>query len=214
MRVVDIGANIGYYTLQLARLVGDNGKVFAIEPVPDTAKLLRKNLDANGYHNVSVHEVALGAEAGKLKLYLSHQSEWASFKSKELPDTYIDVPLYTLDTLFGQEGRIDYIKMDIEGYEIEAIKGMRSILKKYSPGIFVEIHPSIVGKDAILKFLDELKELGYEDKYVVDRISDHAWVKRKHKTETIKIDDLKMDKRVVGIESGLVLFLKNIKQAV
>lgn len=211
MRVVDIGANIGYYTLLLARLVGEAGKVIAIEPVPDNANLLRINLEANGYQNVLIYEAAAGAESGTMKLYLSNKWEWASFVHRDLPDKHIDVPVHTLDTLLDAEGRIDYIKMDIEGYETEAIKGMLGILRRYRPGMFVEIHPSYVEEEAMTQFLEDIQELGYEIKYMVNRLSDHPVVRRKHAAETTNIDTLKADPRVTQIKTPLMLFLEAVR---
>ena len=68
--VLDIGANIGYYTLIFAKLVGENGKVFAFEPDPTNFALLKKNVEMNGYKNVVLVQRAVSNKTGKLKLYL------------------------------------------------------------------------------------------------------------------------------------------------
>jgi hypothetical protein len=72
--VLDIGANIGYYTLIFAKLVGEEGKVFAFEPEPTNFSLLEKNVEINGYKNVVLIQKAVSNETGKIRLYLSKGS--------------------------------------------------------------------------------------------------------------------------------------------
>ena len=67
--VLDIGANIGYYTLIFARLVGEEGKVFAFEPDPENFALLKKNVEINGYHNVVLVQKAISNKTGKIRLF-------------------------------------------------------------------------------------------------------------------------------------------------
>ena len=207
MHVVDIGANIGYYALQEARLVGETGEVIAIEPVPDNVSLLTKNIEANGYQNLRIYSVAIGAENGTTKLYLSHESNLAALTSqKDVHDTCIDVPLRTLDSFLEYEGQVDLIRMDIEGYETEAIKGMIDILAKHKPILFIEIHQFIVGGEPIIQFLRTLKELGYETRYVIGRVFDNAVVKGKKYTETMSLDELMLDRWVVQGRGAMTIF--------
>lgn len=209
MCVVDIGANIGYYALQEARLVGEVGKVIAIEPVPDNLTLLKKNVETNGFRNVKICPVAIGAKNESAKLYLSDESNLCSLNPQgDVHDSIINVPLRTLDSLLELEGKIDFIRMDTEGYETEIIKGMLSILNKYKPTMFIEIHQFIVGGKVMVRFLERLRELGYETKYVIDRGFDIPVVKGKNYVESISIDELIRDRRVVHSEGSLMIFLK------
>jgi len=68
--VFDIGANIGYFTLIFAKLVGENGKVFAFEPSPDVFAILQKNVEINGYKNIVLSQKAVSSKTEKIKLYL------------------------------------------------------------------------------------------------------------------------------------------------
>ena len=208
MHVIDIGANIGYYALQEAHLVGETGKVIAIEPVPDNVTLLRKNVEANGYRNVHIYPVAIGTKNGTTKIHISHESNLASLIPQDRHSTSVDVPVWTLDSLLEQEERVDYIQMDIEGYEVEVIKGMIGILRKYRPGMFIEIHTPIVGGESIIKFLKELKCLGYKTKYVIDKAFNSPLVWKKDAVETISIDTLMLDKRVARGQAVLTIFVE------
>jgi FkbM family methyltransferase len=208
MCVIDIGANIGYYTLQQAQLVGETGRVIAIEPVPDNVTLLKKNVAANGYSNVIIHEVAIGAENGTAKIYMSSESNLASLFFQKRLNKSVDVPLWTLDTFLEGEDRVDYIQMDVEGYEVEVIKGMLGILKKHKPALFVEIHPTLAGGDAIIRFLCELKDLGYKTKCLVDKAFNYSLIKKKGAIEILTIDELMIDRRIAKGQAVLSVFFE------
>jgi FkbM family methyltransferase len=129
--VLDIGANIGYYSLLLAKLVGKNGKVYAFEPDPDNFYLLKKNIEANGYENIIPVQKAVSDKNEKLKLYL--QKENFAGHSLRHNDSLnsIEVDSIRLDDFFKNKSKdINFIKMDIEGAEGRALKGMRKLLGK------------------------------------------------------------------------------------
>lgn len=130
--VLDIGANIGYYTLIAAKLVGENGKVFAFEPDPTNFAILKKNVELNGYKNVVLVQKAVSNKTGKLKLYLSEDNlaDHQIYDSHEDRQS-IEIEATRLDDYFkNYNGKIDVIKMDIEGAEGGAIQGMYSLLQK------------------------------------------------------------------------------------
>ncbi len=130
--VLDLGANIGYYTLIFAKLVGEEGKVFAFEPDPTNFALLEKNIEMNGYKNVILVQKAVSNKDGKLKLYLSEYSmgDHAIFNLYE-GCKFIEIEVIRLDDYFkNYEGKIDFIKIDTEGAEEQAIQSMLNLLKK------------------------------------------------------------------------------------
>ncbi|MCD5383454.1 FkbM family methyltransferase [candidate division WOR-3 bacterium] len=130
--VLDLGANIGYYTLIFAKLVGEEGKVFAFEPDPTNFALLEKNVEMNGYKNVMLIQKAVSNKSGKLKLYLSENSmgDHAIFNLYE-GCKFIEIEAIRLDDYFkNYEGKIDFIKIDTEGAEEQAIQSMLNLLKK------------------------------------------------------------------------------------
>lgn len=130
--VLDIGAHIGYYTLIFAKLVGEEGKVYAFEPEPTNFSLLKKNVEINGYENVVLIEKAVSNENGKIRLYLS-KSNTADHRTYDSHDgrRYIEIESIRLDDFCkNNDWKIDFIKMDIQGAEAGAIQGMLNILKR------------------------------------------------------------------------------------
>jgi FkbM family methyltransferase len=129
--VLDIGAHIGYYTLIAAKLVGKNGKVFAFEPDPTNFTLLKENIITNSYKNVVIAQKAVTNKSGKLKLYLSEDSSGHRICDSHDGRRAIEIESVQLDDYFrNHDGHIDFIKMDVEGAEYNAIQGMLLLLKK------------------------------------------------------------------------------------
>tara|TARA_B100001559_G_C16489946_1_gene617986 strand:+ start:609 stop:1553 length:945 start_codon:yes stop_codon:yes gene_type:complete len=132
---VDLGANIGYFTMLMANLVGTSGKIFSFEPEPQNFEILQKNIKQNHLKNVVANQSAIGDMNGKIKLYLSNTNAgWhkvfpKQFVDYEVSDKNIDVKICSLDKEFIDK-KIDFIKMDVEGYEWNAIKGGKKILEE------------------------------------------------------------------------------------
>ena len=151
--VVDLGANIGYYTLLSAKIVGGSGKVYAFEPDPSNYKILTSNIKLNGYNNIITEGKAVSDKVGTLDLYLDAQDMGAhtiyrTAKNKKI----ISVESITLDKYFkGREFPIDIVKMDIEGAEMAALMGMQNIISKnQNLKIFMEFHIPWIKRAGIL----------------------------------------------------------------
>lgn len=132
--VLDIGANIGYYTLIFAKLVGEGGRVFAFEPDQDNFALLKKNVEINGYQNVTLVQKAVSNEVGNIRLYLCEENKGMHriYESRYCSQS-IETESTRLDDYFQDyNGKIDFIKLDIEGAEFSAIQGMSLLLQKNS----------------------------------------------------------------------------------
>src|SRR4030067_1818822 len=133
MVVVDIGANIGYYTLLAAHLVGDEGNGFAFEPDPYNYSLLCRNIEVNGYRNVIPVQKAVFNKSGKVKLFLDKNK----FGGNSLSDANIDKSVSTtvettsLDEYFENTNhKIDVVKMDVQGSEMEVLNGMTNTINQ------------------------------------------------------------------------------------
>ncbi len=129
--VVDLGANIGYYTLILAKLVGKSGHVFAFEPEPSNFKLLSKNVEQNKHHNVTLIQKAVSNKSNKSKLYVSKRN-MLSHRIFDAEDkrNCIDIAVITLDEYFEKlEKPINFIKMDVEGAEYATLYGASKIIE-------------------------------------------------------------------------------------
>lgn len=126
--VVDLGANIGYYTLLLAKLVGPNGKVYAIEPHPDHFAVLVKNMETNGHRHVTCLQKAVSDGPGRARFNVSNEPAAHNLRAKSATGRAIDVETVALDDVVGHGARVDFIKMDVEGAEGLALAGMKRTL--------------------------------------------------------------------------------------
>src|SRR5262249_44875050 len=168
---LDVGANIGFYTIPMAIHAKEIGShVIAVEPVASNAQWLRYNLALNGCHVTQVLEVALGNECGQVEIVLADDFLTgavvgnAMFGSRELygpqfPKTFVQRD--TLDRIWHDRGRIDIVKLDIEGHETKFLEGGRETISAHRPVLLIElnrVHQEIRGIDfdnAILSLLPE-----------------------------------------------------------
>ena len=129
--VADVGANLGYFTLLLADLTGPAGKVLAFEPQPAMARLLRKSIDVNGFGGIAdLHAVALGAEAGTAAIETSLENPGGGRTiAGEGGQGCARVPLARFDAI-PHARDVEFIKMDVEGFEPEVWKGMTARLDR------------------------------------------------------------------------------------
>lgn len=172
--VIDLGAHIGYFTLQFARLVGESGRVIAIEPDEENMKILKKNVEENGYKNVIFIRKAISEKEGKIKLFLNekHHGNHSLYNSDERVNFYEVETLNLQDLIKKFNEEIDFIKMDIEGAEFIAVNQMSSFLKnKKNIKVIFEYCPLHL-KDAGVsekEFLDKVNSLGFKFKFVTKK---------------------------------------------
>ena len=170
--VVDIGANIGYYVLIETSLLKENGKVLAIEPNKKSFRLLKMNI-AN-CQGVKTLQVAVGSkqETGVMLAYDAlNLSRLATGKDAAGPDLNQEntVEIMPLDELVRSEPHVDVIRMDIEGFEFEAINGMLKTLSDFRPrALFFELHP-IENRALMDSFFEILNKLDYEVEWATPR---------------------------------------------
>ena len=163
--VIDCGANIGYYALQEAQAVGPTGRVHAIEPVTSNVRVLQSNIYLNGYNNVRVHYLAVGDGDRDDYINISTMSNMCSMVKKQGYRRYVDklpVRVTSIDSFMDKYDVVpDVIRMDVEGYETEIVRGMGRLLKSGGPlRLFMEVHFDIL-LDAVLPMLRTLKEHGF-----------------------------------------------------
>lgn len=142
MTVLDIGANVGYFSACMSRLVGPAGKVHAFEPAPRNFELLQQNVAANQLGNVTCHPIALGDRTGTAKLHLSEFSAGMHrlYDSFCCGDAMVEVPVRRLDTLFSP-GDVSVIKIDVEGFEPFVLEGATALLRHGDLTIISEYCP-------------------------------------------------------------------------
>jgi len=179
MAVLDIGANIGYYVLIEASIVGERGTVYAMEPCPRNAALLDRNIKLNGYSGiVQTYRMAASDKSGKATLYLSEKWNQHTMLNPEEYDYHadimtnrcIEVPATTLDDFLKDKKPVGLMRMDVEGHEIEILDGMRNTLRsdKAPAKILLETHPWAYTRNHSLKpRLEMLLSCGYEPKAIM-----------------------------------------------
>lgn len=160
---VDVGAMIGYYTVILAKHVGPDGRVFAFEPDPDNFALLGSNVAMNGYDNVTCRQAIVGAEAGRAKLWRAPSNRGDHHAFPTDGRVAVDVDVIALDDIV--DGRVDLIKIDVQGYESFVLAGMRGLIGR-SPelAMLVEFCPALLIEAGTqpADLLDELRSLGLQ----------------------------------------------------
>lgn len=133
--LIDVGANVGYYTVLGSKRVGPTGRVVAIEPIPSTIALLKRNIAANGCHNVDVVEMAVWSLHG-VRVSVRVPSRFFGQAAASAEPTGAQrcgcfwVETTTLDRVCAPFGRIRVLKLDTEGSEFEILKGADAALEK------------------------------------------------------------------------------------
>ena len=180
--VLDIGANIGYYAVLFADKVGKKGKVIAIEPDPVNFEILQKNIKENKLFNVVAVQAAVGNENKKMKIFESKENfgdhrmweETLRPAGTSLDRAVKPVFCRRLDDLLKEleYQKIDFIKMDVQGFESLAIKGGEKIIEKNKPIIFFEYWPwgnKNAGSDIkeMMEFFRKIyKKIFWVDEYI------------------------------------------------
>ena len=167
MTVLDIGANIGYYTVIAMNHVGSSGKVFSFEPEPENFDFLQRNITAQKNKNAHAFFFGLADKPSKSKLFLSsdNKGKHSLSQSGEMKESIV-VSIETGDRLLQTVGinKVDLIKMDVEGAEPLALKGLDSLLSKSSPCLlFCEYHPEALTRSGFkpISFLQNIASKGF-----------------------------------------------------
>lgn len=168
-RVLDIGANFGYYSLLGAAIVGETGSVLAFEPNPEAYSLLQQNTSLNQFDKIlQCHQICLGDIDGETDFYLTEESSFSGMtatgraKIKEK----LTIPLYRLDTFLSKLSisAVDVIKIDVEGYEFAVLESAQKTLQN-SPDCVIMLEVSAKNlnqerREALIKALEQLYTLG------------------------------------------------------
>ncbi len=162
MTFLDVGANVGFFSLMAASIVGDKGTVIAVEPSPSNVRLLEISRVLNAFENLEIHAVAADE---KMRL-LSYSTAFSNGPTNEPADDVERlmlshmVPSMKIDQIIGKR-RVDICKIDVEGFEHIALRGASSLLKRHKPIIVSEFAPDNI-KGGADSYLDYLICLGYQ----------------------------------------------------
>jgi FkbM family methyltransferase len=162
MKVVDIGANYGVYSLSIAKIVGDNGMVWAFEPTEATANCLSNSILKNKFGNIELIRAGLSGRCGEAPFFTSPNSELNSLtQAATSSEQFETINLLTLDFCSKKYGwdLVDFIKLDAEGEEVNILKGGHEFLSSASPLIMYELKH---GAGINLPLVGAFKEMGYD----------------------------------------------------
>ncbi|MCA9873787.1 MAG: FkbM family methyltransferase [Ardenticatenaceae bacterium] len=179
----DVGANVGFFTVIGAKLVGSGGQVHAFEPVPENAAAVRHNCELNGMKQVTVWETAVSDRSGMGQLQLAQYSGGASLSVAAPPPDYketVSVDLITLDEFLEEKKAAppSLVKIDVEGAEINVLKGMVNLIEKHKPIIIFEIDDGEVAAFQKKKTIctDFLQNMGYTIELLPDSYPHAGWI--------------------------------------
>lgn len=179
----DIGANVGFLTTIGAKLVGPTGKVYAFEPVPANAAYVRLNSKLNGFEQTVVFQQAVSAASGRSTLTLAAYSGGAALSNVPAPPdavNSIEVPVVCVDDLvFAQSlPAPNVVKIDVEGAELDVLKGMNRTISEHHPVIIYEIDDAMRANfdDKYEACKEFLEERGYCVERLPDSYVDTTWI--------------------------------------
>jgi len=188
--VVDVGANVGIYTLLAAKLLEGTGKIYSFEPTPRIYEILRDNVQVNSFLElgmVHLHQLAVTDRSGKARLSIfNNDSGHNTIFSNGKADDEIEVATTSLDEILATEERVDIVKIDAEGAEPLILRGMQQLIKR-NPKIrilleFAPVHLIRAGSSP-LEFLAEFASFGFDIRRIDDVTGDLLSVTRGELTE-------------------------------
>jgi len=182
--VIDVGANIGVFTVKASKLVGPAGTVISLEPSPKSFTLLEANIMRNHLSNVKPFEYAAWDSEGEASLFVDRVSDRSSLfsdrgdseRNRRSIETIENVETVSLDTLLEslKLDCVDIIKIDVEGAELAVLRGAKRTIAKYLPSIVLEWHPWGGPLDEIHSFLSASAYKSLESEHRSDRIMVYA----------------------------------------
>jgi len=143
-QIIDVGGNVGLYSILAAKNIQNVGWVYSFEPVPENIKFLKNNIKLNNTKRIKVIEQALGAKEGVLELFLSDRNigTHSAAQGHSRGAESINVKLTTIDKFsLDNDIKPDLVKIDVEGYDGYVLDGGQETLNKYKPTIFIEYAP-------------------------------------------------------------------------
>jgi len=151
--VIDVGANIGQYSLLASKLMGQTGEIYAFEPSVDIQPKLKRNIDLNNFENIEVIPCAVAATSGVMKFYPANEvanqgvgslMPVQEYRSNIRSNEGVDVDVMSLDDFCGARGieKVDVLKIDVEGFDLEVLKGATKLMKN-NPDLVImsEVEP-------------------------------------------------------------------------
>ncbi len=167
---IDIGANIGQTSLNLSKKLGKVvHKIYAFEPFPVTFEKLKNNILLNNFSSIEIFNVALGNEEDIMKMEISCPTNSGGYKvapkNSIIKNEWVQVLQKKLDDFYKLDNPIQFIKIDVEGYEMEVLRGAEKVIKKNMPLMVIELNDLNLKRQnsSARELVSFVKELGYKN---------------------------------------------------
>ena len=187
----DIGSHVGILTIFFAKSTGDTGRVIAFEPNPETYLKMKKNTELNDLNNVALFNIGIGKKHEKRELFARYHYSGSGSMDEHIKTAIVsqgntkkfEVEVYCLDKFIDKNKlpKADFIKIDIEGMEYNALLGMQETLQRFKPALYIEVHGvnfenKTKNIEKIVKFLD-MKE------YTIFHVESQKYIDRNNVRE-------------------------------
>ncbi len=193
--LLEVGCNIGYYMAVASRRIGPTGHIWAFEPDPNL--FLHASQNARGMSpRISMHNMAVAERDGSATFHISGVANWGSLRRSQMlhHTEAVKVQTVSLDGFcLKHQVAPTVLRMDIEGGEVDALHGARTVLGTYRPKLFIEVHPVILNDTEVRSLLALLADCGYDKLLIVNRGLDWPWTpsrKRREGMQVVTIDRL------------------------
>lgn len=163
--VIDVGTNIGHVLMKMAK-VNPSGRIFGFEPHPINFQKAVNNLSLNSFKNVEINNIAVSDELGELSFFNERSRNMGGVSLNKSYKGPGRISAITLDKFLHENNieEVDFIKIDVEGFEFKVIKGARMIIEKCHPKLFIEINDSFLktNNDSAKSVISNLVSHGYQ----------------------------------------------------
>jgi FkbM family methyltransferase len=165
MTAIDVGADMGYFSVLMSTLVKDTGAVFSFEPIGWGYKRLKENCELNKCNNINTYNFALYDSNGTSYMPDPHAVSMLAGNNSVKNDKSLVVELKVFDDISTRIGinKIDFVKIDCEGAELNILNGMKKNIEKYKPSVLAEVH------------FDKIKNIGYSGEDVLNFMAAHNY---------------------------------------
>lgn len=175
--VIDAGANIGLFSIVASKIVSDNGKIFAFEPMDEITNILKENIEKNNCKNIVTEKKLLGEKRDTVEFYYNLEKNYNASSSviKGEGDSVLKLEQITLDDYveLNKIERVDFIKADIEGSERNLLKGAENTIKKFSPKLSIRTYHLPDDKEVLFKIV---KDFNPKYNIVLHKKTLYAWI--------------------------------------
>ncbi|MCO5259937.1 MAG: FkbM family methyltransferase [Crocinitomicaceae bacterium] len=167
--VIDIGGNIGLFSLFSAKTIQKEGKIISFEPFSVNFERFQENIALNSFSTIVLEKQAVGDSVGSIRLYYDFsEGNLGMVSTKKIDNaTSEEVPVNTIDNYLKTKPltKIDFIKIDVEGHELSVLNGMVDTIKQYHPTILLEV---LDNDENAMKVLDFMQKMQYQKSYIND----------------------------------------------